>query len=200
MKLTQRLLPLLMIASTAFFVVGCSSQNAISDKAHTSFLTGDDVVEMTDKMAAGIASDSQVAAISAQKPMVIVLQPVVNDTNEIMRGHERELYVHRVRVLLSSKQVLRRQFTFVLNRNDYQTLLNQEGVPATELGAPADRIVPEFALKGHFFADTRANSKQRSDYYLCTYQLTRLSGPQAGEIIWEGTYETKKAIKKDLLD
>lgn len=191
-----RLFCLLGVLS-AGLIAGCSSNNAISDKAHTSFLTSDDVVEMTDKMAASIASDPQVAAITANKPMVIVLLPVINDTNEIMRGHERELYVHRVRTLLSSKQVLRRQFTFVLNRNDYQTLLNQEGVPAADLGTPADKIQPEYALKGHFFADTKANSKQRSDYYLCTYQLTNL---QTGLVLWEGTYETKKAIKKDLLD
>ena len=34
--------------------------------------------------------------------MVIVVKPIANETNEIIRPGEKEMYVHRVQVLLAS--------------------------------------------------------------------------------------------------
>jgi hypothetical protein len=47
---------------------------------------------------------------------------------------------------------------------------------------------------------TQANSKSRSDTYLCVYKLTRISGSVAGATIWEGSYQTQKHIKRNFLD
>ena len=178
---------------------------AISKDQHNSFLTSDDLTEMTDKMAAAVASSPQVAQVTQQQhsPMVIVMKPIINDTNEIIVGNEKELYVARVRGLLASKPALRSQFVFVMNLQDYTKLLNAEGVSSDQLGpveaasAAQNRYVPQYALTGRFFAQTNASSQQRSDFYLCTYQLTNIAN---GLILWEGTYETKKTIKRSMLD
>ncbi len=187
-------------------LAGCGP--AINRNAQNTFLTSDDLVRMTDKMAADLAKDSKVANIlrTTGRPMTIVLMPVRNETNEIIPESEKWMYVHRVRVLLSSKQVLRNQFTFVLNKADYEKLQSEEGVSTAALGPDESRIVPEYALTGTFYADTNTSSRNRSDYYLCTFQLTRINPGSAagsagtGEIIWENRYETKKTITKGLLD
>lgn len=182
-------------------LAACSGP-AINPDAHTTFLNADDLVTMTDNMAAQIASDPQIAQLTAVKPMVIVMEPIQNETNEIIPQNEKWLYVHRVRTLLSDKQQLRSRFEFVLNRSDYNALQQQEGLTPEQLGTPPERVQPEYALTGTFYADTHASSQQRSDYYLCTFRLTRIApqGGTAGEIIWEGRYETKKLARKDLLD
>jgi PBP1b-binding outer membrane lipoprotein LpoB len=187
-------------AVIAGMLAGCASESAINKDARTTFLTSTDLVTMTDDMARSITSDPQVQAVIAHKPMIIVMKPIENDTNEIIRPGEKELYVHRVRVLLSSKPALRDKFVFVLNRADYEKLQREEGLNPGELGTPEDRVQPEYALWGTFYANTNADSRRRSDTYLCTYRLTKISGEHAGEILWEGKYETAKHIKKDLLD
>jgi len=183
-------------------LAGCGP--AINKNAQNSFLTSDDLVQMTDKMAADLAKDWKVANLlrSTGKPMSIVMMPVRNETNEIIPDNQKWMYVHRVRVLLSSKQELRSQFTFVLNKRDYEKLLKEEGVSTEALGPDESRIVPEYALTGTFYADTNASARNRSDFYLCTYRLTRINPGAAGtgEIIWENSYETKKSITKGLLD
>jgi hypothetical protein len=178
---------------------GCN-ETAINKNREDTMLTATDLVTMTDDMAAKIASDPEVAQITSQKPMVIVMQRVENQTMEIMPHPQAEIYLARVRALLSEKQVLRRQFTFVLNKNTYEQLKLAEGAQGIDLGQDQDRLVPEYALKAVFYSDTKETNKSRSDYYLCTYQLTKIGDRNAGHIIWEGKYETKKKVVKGFLD
>jgi PBP1b-binding outer membrane lipoprotein LpoB len=189
----------LLVAGCLAGLAGCN-KTAVNQDAKTSFLTSSDLVSMTDQMAMAITGDPDVAQIVAQKPMIIVMKPIENQTNEIIRQGQKELYVHRVRVQLSSKPALRDKFQFVLNRADYEKLRREEGLNPGELGTPEDRVQPEYALWGTFYANTNAESRRRSDTYLCTYRLTKISGGQEGQILWEGKYETSKHIKKDLLD
>jgi len=177
---------------------GCSSQ-AVNVDARTTFLNADDMVAMTDQMAQAIVGDPFIAQASANAPLKIVIKPVVNETNEIIRDNRKELFVQRLRGLLASKQVLRNRFTWVMNREDFEKLRRQE-FPEATLGPSEDRIQPDYALWAHFIADTSASRNRRSDTYLCQYKLTRLSGPEAGGTIWTGQYEVSKHIKKGLLD
>lgn len=193
-----RLFAALCLTAT-LFVGGCNT-TAINKNAETSFLTADDLVAMTDKMAQSIVGDPDVAAITRQKPMIIVVKPIANETNEIIRGNQKELYVARLRGLLATKQALRTQFTWVLNKADYQKLQVSEGMSAEQLGPDEGRIQPEYALWGTFYAATDAGGKHRTDTYLCVYRLTKLSGPDAGLELWTDKYETKKSIKKEFLD
>ncbi|MCL2647603.1 MAG: penicillin-binding protein activator LpoB [Phycisphaerales bacterium] len=187
------------LAFFAFVVAGCSGE-AVNKDRRNSFLTADDLVKMTAKMAMSITSDAGVARIIAQKRMLIVMKPVENATNEIIRPGEKEMYVHRVRALLSSEPALRDKFVFVLNRVDYEKLRAEEGLSTESLGSTEERVQPEYALWGTFYANTNVKSTARTDTYLCVFKLTKLSGENAGEIIWENKYETSKHVKKSFLD
>ncbi|HUO09198.1 MAG TPA: hypothetical protein VM008_12905 [Phycisphaerae bacterium] len=175
------------------FLAGCSSE-AVSKDAKTTFLNADDMQAMTDKMAASIMGDPYILQEMQKGPMKIVIKPVENQTNEIIRDNRRELFVHRLQGLLATKPSLRDKFVWVVNRSDYEKLRAEE-IP--DVGPSEDRILPEYALWATFLADTRATSKGRSDIYLCQYKLTNL---QTGAELWTGQYETQKAIKAGLLD
>ena len=190
---------LLALCVSCFSLSACES-DAVNKDSHNSFLTAGDLTTMTDQMAQSIIADPYVQQATAQKPMIIVMQPIVNETNEIIRGNSKELYVHAVRVKLSTNPVLRTRFVFVLNKADYDKLRAEEHLDEAALGATEERVKPEYALTGHFYADTKASSNRRSDLYLCTFKLTHLSGPETAVILWEGSYETKKSVKKDFLD
>jgi PBP1b-binding outer membrane lipoprotein LpoB len=175
------------------FHAGCSSE-AVSKDAKTTFLNADDMKAMTDKMAASIMGDPYILQEMQKGPMKIVIKPVENQTNEIIRDNRRELFVHRLQGLLATQPSLRDKFVWVVNRSDYEKLRAEE-IP--DVGPSEDRIQPEYALWATFLADTRATAKGRSDIYLCQYKLTNL---QTGAELWTGQYETQKAIKAGLLD
>ncbi len=191
------------LCACAIFIAGATSacnNTAINKHSQDTMLTAQDLVQMTDDMAAKIARDPEVVTASNQKPMVIVMGRVQNNTMEIMPHPQSEIYLARVRALLADKQVLRSRFTFVLNRDMYEQLKTAEGAQGIDLGQPSDRIVPEYMLKAVFNSLTQETEKGRSDYYLCTYQLTRIAPPNEGHILWEDKYETKKAVVKGFLD
>jgi PBP1b-binding outer membrane lipoprotein LpoB len=185
-------LPLLLLSA-------CTT-DAINKDSKTTFLDSNDLVTMTDKMAKSILADPQVAQVVAQKPMIIVMKPIINETNEIIRKGEKEFYVHRVRVQLSGHPDLRSRFVFVLNREDYEKLRAEEGLNPGELGLEETRVQPEYALTGTFYVNTDVSTKSRADTYLCTFRLFKLSGDATGVQLWEGSYETSKRIKKEFLD
>jgi len=193
----KRILSLMVMVCVA----GCSS-NAINSDSHNTFLDSDDLVRMTDKMAASFATDPRIVAqVAAQgRPLVIVIKPIVNDTNQIIRPQEKLLYVARMEDLLGSKQSLRGQFTFVLTREDYAALIATEGKQPGELGPDPARTVPDYVLSGNFEVLTNDNGTQRSDYYYCRYVLTRITGQDSGVQLWTDKYETKKVARKGLLD
>ena len=175
---------------------GCN-KDAINKDRQSAFLTTDDLVKMTDQMAASIIADPDVQAATAQRPMIIVLKPIDNQSNEVIRGAELQVYVHRVRSLLAKEPALRERFVFVLNRADYEALRQQEGMSEAQLGVPETRMQPEYALTGIFYASTNVDLKRRSENYLCTFRMTNL---QTSRQLWEGSYETSKHIKKEFLD
>ncbi len=179
------------------FVAGCQS-SAINRNAHSTFLTSDDLVKMTDQMAQSIIADPQIAQRAAAGPLRIVIKPVINQTDEIITQNRKELFVWRLQGLLAGNASLRDRFIWCLNRDDYEKLKNEE-IPEEKLGPTEERIQPEYALYAKFITDTRATNQGRSDTYLCEYDLTRIDGP-AGEILWSGFYETHKKIKKEFLD
>jgi hypothetical protein len=179
------------------FSAACSGP-AVNTNAKTTFLNADDMVKMTDQMAQSIMSDPDIQREMAKGPLKIVIEPVENQTNEIIRDNRKELFVHRLQGLLASNAALRDKFVWVVNKADYEKLRSEE-IPESELGPTETRILPDFALYAVFLADTRVSSTKRSDTYLCQYKLTRLR-TDAGEELWTGQYETSKHIQKDLLD
>jgi Peptidoglycan-synthase activator LpoB len=177
---------------------GCSGP-AVNTNAKTTFLDSNDMVKMTDQMAESIMSSPDVQREMAKGPLKIVVKPVENQTNEIIRDNRKELFVQRLAGLLGQNAALRDKFVWLLNKEDYDKLRAEE-IPESQLAPVETRILPEYALYAVFLADTNVTATKRRDVYLCQYKLTRLSGSGEGVILWTGQYETSKHIKKDLLD
>ena len=82
-------------------VGGCGT--ALNRHMESTFLSSHDLVAMTDKMAASMASNPQIAAITTRGPMVIVLTNLRNMTDTIIPRGEGDIFLHRVRVLLDGE-------------------------------------------------------------------------------------------------
>jgi hypothetical protein len=196
-----RLWPVLLLLPVA--LAACKSAPAVNPESRNTFLTSNDLQVMTDQMARKLAGDPRVAALTMNGPITIVLKEVSNETNEIIPEDAKWVFINRVSLLLAREPELASRFRFVLNRKYYNALAAKEGL-RRELAPPEDdgRLKPDYVLTGTFTAITDSNKKSRSDYYLCTFELFRISptGGKAGEIIWQDGYETRKAIKNGFLD
>ena len=177
---------------------GCET-TAVNRDAKTTQLDSYDMVAMTNQMAESIIADSRIHAAWAVGPLKIVIKPVTNLTNDIIPDNQAEIFVARLQGLLAKQPQLADRFVWCINRSDYEKLRAEE-IPDAKLGPSEDRIIPEYALYAEFHADTRVTRSTRSYTYLCVYKLTRISGGTDGAILWEGSYETSKAIKKGFLD
>ena len=186
---------LLAIVWFGFLLTGCAGP-AINVHARNTFLDSRDLKVMTDKMAAAIATDPAIVRITAHGPMTIVLDQLKNETDALIPPDQGDIFLHRVRVLLTAHQSLRRRFVFVLNPATFRRLRRQEGMTAAALGPNEGEVFPQYALQAAFYSDTHVAAKYRSDYYLCTFFLTKI---KSGRIIWEGTYQTKKAVHESFL-
>lgn len=191
--------PLRAAAAALFCAVAACSGPAVNQDAKTTFLNADDMQTMTNQMAQSITSDPAVMQAAQSGPLKIVIKPVQNQTNEIIRDNRKELFVARLQSLLAAQPALKDRFVWVLNREDYDKLRAEE-IPESQLGPVETRVQPEYALWATFLADTNVTRNQRGDTYLCQYKLTKLSGNEAGVQLWIGQYETSKHIKKGLLD
>lgn len=193
---TMRVLVLPVMVMFLLEVAGCG-QSALNPNMQNTFLDSHDLVVMTDKMAAAIASDPVIAQITLHRPMTIVLTALKNKTDQIIPRNEGDIFLHRLRALLTAHQSLRRRFIFVLNMATYQRLAAQQQTPSLQLGPNASRLQPGYALQATFYSDNKVAPEYRSAYYLCTFFLTDI---HTGQIVWEGSYETKKAVHSGFLD
>lgn len=182
----------LLFLSMLVSMGGCS--NAI-DSGHNTFLDSDDLQQMTDKMARSIVADARVqSAIHATGAMRVVVQPVVNNlTAEILPRGQAEGFTSRVRALLSEKQPT--NFTWILNRDDFYDLRKKE--LDAPLGPSPDAVNPQYALTAVFTSLAHENSQGRSDFYVCSYELSDL---QTRAVLWTDSYKVKKSAIKGFLD
>src|SRR5688500_2000462 len=104
---------------------GCSVSSAVSH-GHNTALDSVDLVTMTDQMARSLAGESRVNEAYAKRgPLNVVVQPVENNlTGEILPAGQAEVFVARVRYLLSKHEP--QKFTWVMNRDSYYRLRNKE--------------------------------------------------------------------------
>ena len=186
----------LALALWVLVPAGCAGP-ALNPDMHNTFLDSHDLVVMTDKMAASIASDPILASLTARGPITIVLTPLKNETDQLIPRDQGDIFLHRLRALLTAEPMLRRQFIFVLNRATYQRLEKRERLGVAQLGPKVRRLQPGYALQATFYSDNKVSPEYRSAYYLCTFFLTNI---HTGQIIWEGSYETKKAVHSGFLD
>jgi PBP1b-binding outer membrane lipoprotein LpoB len=188
----MRLVGLLPVPLLMITLAGCG--NAVESGRNT-FLDSVDLQQMTDQMARSIVADPRVqGAIHVNGSLKVVVQPVVNNlTAAILPRGQAEAFTTRVRALLSEKHPT--QFTWILNRDEFYDLRNKElDVP---LGPSPDAINPQYALTAVFTSLTHENSEGRSDFYVCSYELSDL---QTRAVLWSDSYKVKKSAVKGFLD
>jgi len=173
---------------------GCSVSSAVSS-GHNTALDSVDLVTMTDQMARNLAAEPRVDEAYAKRGSLnVVVQPVENNlTGEILPTGQAEVFVARVRYLLSKHEP--QKFTWVMNRDSFYRLRNRE--LDVDLGPAPERVSPEYALVARVSSLADENSKGRSAAYLCVYQLTSIKD---GTVLWTDKYEVKKTAVKGMLD
>jgi len=202
MRISSPRLSLLLaaLALAAALLPGCNNPTtAVNKDAQTTFLTANDMIEMTNQMAASIIADPYLAQQSLKSPLKIVIKPVINETSEIIRDNRAEIFVSRLQGMLAGNRQLAGRFVWLVNREDYEKLRREE-IPGADQLPNETAIQPEYALYARFLADTNATTKTRSDTYLCQYYVTRIAGESSREVLWTGQYITSKKIKKEFLD
>ena len=176
----------------AVLLGGCT--NAL-ESGHNTLLDSVDLQQMTDQMARSIVADARVQqAVANDGALKIVVQPVENRmTAEVLPRGQAEGFTARVRALLSQHSAGR--FVWILNRNEFDHLRAKElDVP---LGPSPEAINPDYALTATFSSLSNETSKGRSDFYVCTYELSNL---QTRNVLWTDAYKVKKAAVKGFLD
>jgi len=173
---------------------GCANDTAVAH-GHNTALDGTDLVKMTDDMAMKLTASPMVQqAIGQEGTLKVVVQPVENNmTAEILPSGPANAFTGRLRALLSHHA--RDQFTWIMNRDAWYFLRRRE--LDIDPGPSPDAIQPRYALTAKFSTLTNEDSRRRSIYYLCVYELTNL---QTREILWTDKYEVKKMAVKGFLD
>jgi hypothetical protein len=162
---------------------------------HNTALDSVDLVSMTDLMARSLAAEPRVNEAYAKRGALnVVVQRVENNlTGEILPAGQAEVFVARVRYLLSKHEP--QKFTWVMNRDSYYRLRGKE--LDVDLGPAPERIQPEYALVARFSSLADEDLRRRSAAYLCVYQLTSIKD---GTVLWTDKYEVKKTAVKGMLD
>lgn len=188
-------LALLAVAllAPALSSAGCASA---VQAGTTTALTGDDLVKMTDAMAQSISGDPEVrAAITAGGPLKVVVRPVENDLRgDVVPPSQALAFTGRVRVLLG--RYAPDDFVWIMNRDDFYRLRGRE-LEGIDPGPSPDAVDPQYALTATFRSLADEDLLRQSRYYLCAFRLTDLADRT---ILWTGSYEVKKAAKKQFLD
>jgi hypothetical protein len=182
------------ICGWLWFVAGCAS--AVSHGQNPA-LSGVDLVRMTDDMAMRIASDRDVVAAAGARggKLTVVVQPAENYMRaEVLPPGQAEAFTGRVRTLLARHAPDR--FTWVMNRDAFYRLRSRE-LEGVEPGPSPEAVNPTHALTAKFSSLGDENSRARTNYYLCVYELTDLSDRT---VVWAGSYEVKKTAVKGFLD
>ena len=174
-------------------LVGCTSA---VQSGHNTLLDSVDLVQMTDQMTRSIVADKRVQdAIAREGALRVVVQPVENRlTAEVLPRGQAQAFTARVRALLSQHNP--HQFVWVLNRSDFYDLRNKE-LEGVSLGPSPEAIDPRYALTAVFSSLSDESSKRRTDFYLCTYELSDL---QTRNVLWTDSYKVKKTAVKGFLD
>ncbi|MEX2673708.1 MAG: hypothetical protein WD294_16530 [Phycisphaeraceae bacterium] len=182
--------PLLTTAILLTAMLAAASCSA--PRIQTTQLGSADLVVMTDAMVASLMNQDELAERNADAPRwVITLERVSNQTNDVLPQRELWAFMARLRAQLSqSGQLSSRNIAFVVPRAYSEQIGERHD-------AGSNRAQPTHALTATFYAATSRDRTGRTDTYLCAFQLLDL---QTDELIWEDSYETKRAVARGRLD
>jgi hypothetical protein len=184
-----------IVAAASGAVAGCAGDTAVAHGQSAS-LAGDDLLRMTDDMAAKIVASPEVRrAIAREGTLRIVVEPVENDmTAEVLPSGAAHAFTGRLRTLLSERD--RDRFTWIMNRDAWHYLRNHE-LDRVDPGPAPEAIQPRYALTAKFSTLSKEDANLRSIYYLCVYQLTDI---EHRDVLWTDAYHVRKTIVKGFLD
>lgn len=184
----------LIALALLLFIGGCANDTAVAH-GHNTALNGADLVTMTDDMSMKIVASPAVQdAIAKEGPLRIVVQPVENNmTGEVLPAGPARAFTGRLRSLLSQHSP--DQFTWVMNLDTWRFLRRKE--LDIDPGPSPEAVQPRYALTARFSSLTKEDSKRRSSYYLCVYELADLDHRN---VLWSGKYEVRKNAVKGFLD
>lgn len=175
---------IVLIALSAF-LVSCGPP----PEARTTFLQSVDLIDMTDEMAQRFAADP---AISSRMPdddaWVISIDRMVNRTNQIIPDGEKWLYLNRLRALLAQSNIAQEKSLLWVIPPERWSIVRSEHPEAEE--PYGLRLPPTHLLTATFLALTNTSAAGRTDTYHCGYELIELG---SGSIVWEGSWEVKRA-------
>jgi hypothetical protein len=182
----------LLIASLV--LSGCANDTAIAH-GHNTALDSTDLVSMTDDMAMKmVASPAVQAALESEGKLRVVVEPVENNmTGEVLPVGPARAFTGRLRALLS--QHAPDKFTWVMNLAAWHYLRSKE--LDIDPGPSPEVVQPRYALTANFSTLTKEDSKRRSSYYLCVYELRDLRDRR---LLWSDKYEVRKLAVKGFLD
>ncbi len=174
--------------------VGCAS--AVKN-AHSTALSGVDLLSMTDDMAARLGASPAVNDTIVQRgALKVVVMPVVNNLRaEVIPRGQAVAFTGRVRTLLHRHAP--EKFTWVMNRDAFHELVRRERELQVDPGPSPDVVNPEYALTATFSSLTDENIKRRETFYVCVFELTSLKDRT---LLWSGSYEVKKEAVRGFLD
>jgi hypothetical protein len=180
------------ITAIAAVLSGCGGAPA----ARTTFLQSVDLVNMTDRMAESFSHNDAITRRSpSDPPWIVSFSKIENQTNQIIPEREKWLYIGRLRALLAESDVAKaHHIIWIIPPEEWPMIAQELGVSNEPYGL---RMHPTHQLTGKFGTLTNTSGKGRSDLYVCGYQLIDL---RDGRIVWEGTWEVKRAISGKTYD
>lgn len=171
------------------FSSGCA---APPPQARTTFLTGVDLVEMTDRMAVSFAGDHAIGARTPEtERWVISFDRIINRTNQIIPDREKWLYIARLRALLAQSTLAADRNILWIMPPERWAEVRAEVAPDMPPDVPeAFRLPPTHLMTAEFLALTSTSGAGRSDTYVTSWQLIDL---RSGIMVWEDLWEMKRA-------
>jgi PBP1b-binding outer membrane lipoprotein LpoB len=182
-----------LVITAISLLAGCAGNNTAVSHGTNTALDAANLVEMSEQMTASILRSPPVQSeLSGKGRLKVVIQPVENRmTGEVLPRGSKELFVAKLRNELQERAP--DKFAWVMNRDNWYALRDRE----LDRGPDPSRVQPEYALTARFSSITDENSKHRSSYYLCVYNLIDIN---TGQLLWTDKYEVKKSAVKGFLD
>jgi len=177
---------LMFLQLAAMVLAGCSGP----PRAQTTFLSSVDLIDMTNKMAQSFAANDAISQRTpSDKPWVISINKVANNTNQIIPDREKWLYIGRLRAMLAQSDIAKTHgIIWIIPPERWHIVAEELGVSQEPYGL---RMNPTHVLTADFGALTNTSGRGRSDIYVCSYQLIDL---RSGDVVWEDKWEVKRAI------
>lgn len=177
---------------TAAGLTGCSSA------PKSSRMTAADMTDMAQAMASSLAQSETVRQRTPQSPRwVIAIQKVENLTQDVMTESEQWGVMARLQGSLPITALYdQRNIRFVIPAERTRAIRQQPDLKGYEQAFGGERA-PTHVMTATFRSATRADARNRSDYYYCDFVMQELA---SGQTVWNDRFEYKRIAKGHVWD